>query len=560
MRQASVLGVLAFLLFLPLNLHADVFASGIRFTNPDDSPFDGSVTDGTGLKVHFLLNDTAATVAVRIHRVSDDGVVHTINLLNLSAGWQSAEWDGTGAAGGQLYVTIEASQSPYSSSSYTMYRFIITRGTDHAIFSRGVDPVRNQSKENFGYLYVSNAGGPLLRGITRYDAAGGDAGTNPDSPMLLPSLAASDGGTIPWTIDLYAPVHATTDMDGRVYACDHTRGEVWRMDNDTTAPRKIITVSEPRGLAVRGSGTDLKLYVAAGTYVLRANMGTDDTLTTQLDTVASLETLVRDVVFDDEGYMYVNLRTGTGFDGTAGVATERYNITGTLPVIRANAVVSFGWNGLPAGIARWGGSDPNTADDDILYISVRSNATADLPGVYRIADINNPFTTPEHLFKPDDVPGGLGGDISTRADLTVDPAGNVVFFENGNEEIIFLARPSSASSVSYTTKSASTIDLGPTSVETLDKPYIPKGYLLEQNFPNPFNPSTTIQFTIRERTTVSLRVFDALGREVRTLVTGEYDAGSYQTRFDAGSLPSGVYFFTLSAGAIVETRKMILMR
>ena len=559
MKQAAWLCMLSLVLFLPQTLHADVFASGIRFTNPDDSPFDGSVTDGSGLKIHFLLNDTAASVAVRIHQVSNDAVVHTINLMNLSAGWQSTQWDGTGAGGGPCYVTIEASQAPYSSSVYTLYRYIITRGTDEAIFARGVDPVRNQEKENFGFLYVANAGGSLLRGITRYDAAGGNAGTDTSGPMLAPSLATSDGGTIPWSLDLYAPVHTTTDSEARVYACDYTRGEVWRMDNDTTVPKKVITVAEPRGLAIQGSGTELKVYIAAGTHVLRANLGTDDTLMTPLDTVASLETLVRDLTFDDEGYMLVNLRTGTGFDGTGGVATERFDISGTLPLTRTSAVLSLGWSGLPAGIAQWSGPDPNSASDDIFYISVRSNSTTDLPGVYRLADISNPFTAPEHLFKPDDVPGGGGGDISTRADLTVDPAGNVVFFENGNEEILFLAPPSAAGSVSHTTRSPSIVNL-PTSVERLDKTDRPTQFHLEQNFPNPFNPSTSIRFHVLERGFVALKVFDALGREVRTLVNGDYDAGLYEIRFEAENLPSGVYFYTLTTGRTIESKKMILMK
>ncbi|HEX9614886.1 MAG TPA: T9SS type A sorting domain-containing protein, partial [Bacteroidota bacterium] len=473
--------------------------------------------------------------------------------------WQSTEWDGTGAGGGAYYVTLEAAQTPYSSSSYTLYRVIYTNGTNYAIYARGVDPVRNQERENFGFLYVANASGPLLRGITRYDAAGGHAGTDSASPMLTPSLSTSDGGTIPWSLDLYAPVHTTTDSEGRVYTGDYTRGEIWRMDNDTTAPRKIISVSEPRGLVIQGSGAELQVYIAAGTYVLRANMGTDDTLSTPLDTVASLETLVRDVVFDDEGFMFVNLRSGTGFDGTGGVATERYDISGTLPVTRANFVISFTWNGLPAGIAHWGGADPNSAADDIIYLSLRSNATADLPGIYMIADFVNPFTTPIHIFKPDDVPGGGGGDISTRADLTVDPAGNVVLFENGNEEIIFLARPSSAGSVSYTTTSPSVLNL-PTSVERLGDGNRPSEFALEQNYPNPFNPATTIEFTVLNSGSVSLKVFDLLGREVAVLAQGQMSAGTYRATFSAENLTGGIYFYTLQTSDGSVTKKMTLLK
>lgn len=561
MRKGALLILLAGLFVLPLNLRADVFASGIRFTNPDDSPFDGSVGDGTGLKVHFLLNDTATSIAVRIHKVSDNAVVHTINLSNLSKGWQSATWNGTGSAGSvSYYVTIEATQPPYSSSVYTAYNAIITRGGSFAIFSRGVDVVRTQSNPDYGFLYTSNAGGFIGRGFARYNASGGDAGTAPPNPFLANSTANTDG--VQWSGTASAPIHATTDSLGRVYASDFDLGEIWRMTDTATAPKRIISgLFEPKGLAVRGSGANLKLYIAAGNYVLRANLGTEDTLTTALDTIASLGTNVRDVIFDDLGFMYVNLRSGTGFDGTSGLATERYNISGTLPVTRGNALFTLTWTGRPIGLGHWGGPNQQIVDDDILYISVRSDATTDLPGIYRVTDVGSPFfPTVQHIFKPDDLPGGGGGDISSRADLTVDPAGNVVVFENGNEEIIFLSPPSSAGTVSHTTRSPSTFTLGPTSAERIEDKLVPDTPVLEQNYPNPFNPSTTIEFSVADPGPVTLRVYDALGRQVKTLVDGLYETGRYKVRFNSDGLPSGVYFYTLVVGTSVETRKMVFMK
>ncbi len=78
-------------------------------------------------------------------------------------------------------------------------------------------------------------------------------------------------------------------------------------------------------------------------------------------------------------------------------------------------------------------------------------------------------------------------------------------------------------------------------------PGIPSEFFLQQNFPNPFNPSTNIQYGLPERAYVSLRFYDVIGREIRTLVDEESNAGSFNVVFDIGSLSSGVYLYRLEA-------------
>jgi hypothetical protein len=85
-------------------------------------------------------------------------------------------------------------------------------------------------------------------------------------------------------------------------------------------------------------------------------------------------------------------------------------------------------------------------------------------------------------------------------------------------------------------------------------------YSLSNNYPNPFNPSTKISYTIPERGNVSLKVYDLLGGEVAQLVNGEVEAGSYDISFNAVNLPSGIYFYKLQAGSFAETKKMILLK
>ncbi|MBI3005477.1 MAG: T9SS type A sorting domain-containing protein [Ignavibacteriales bacterium] len=88
----------------------------------------------------------------------------------------------------------------------------------------------------------------------------------------------------------------------------------------------------------------------------------------------------------------------------------------------------------------------------------------------------------------------------------------------------------------------------------------PRLHSLDQNYPNPFNPSTEIQFSLPQKSHVTLTIFDLLGREVTTLVSEELSAGSYSTRWNAAGLPSGVYFYRLSGGDFVETKKLLLLR
>ncbi|MEJ2637091.1 MAG: T9SS type A sorting domain-containing protein [Calditrichia bacterium] len=93
-----------------------------------------------------------------------------------------------------------------------------------------------------------------------------------------------------------------------------------------------------------------------------------------------------------------------------------------------------------------------------------------------------------------------------------------------------------------------------------NKPQIPQGYMLEQNYPNPFNPTTTITYSLPIAGQVSIKVFDVLGRQVKTLVDGSEKAGSHQVQLDAGNLASGVYFYRMEASNISMTKKMLLMR
>jgi hypothetical protein len=88
----------------------------------------------------------------------------------------------------------------------------------------------------------------------------------------------------------------------------------------------------------------------------------------------------------------------------------------------------------------------------------------------------------------------------------------------------------------------------------------PKEYNLSQNYPNPFNPSTTIRYSLIKPDLVRIKVYDILGREVKTLVNELKLAGTYEVQFNASGFASGIYLYRIESGNFVQTRKMILQK
>jgi hypothetical protein len=88
----------------------------------------------------------------------------------------------------------------------------------------------------------------------------------------------------------------------------------------------------------------------------------------------------------------------------------------------------------------------------------------------------------------------------------------------------------------------------------------PAKFALNQNYPNPFNPSTVISFQIPEQGETELKVFDALGNEVATIVDETMEAGVHEVEFNAAELTSGVYIYTLISSEFSQSQKMLLLK
>lgn len=100
----------------------------------------------------------------------------------------------------------------------------------------------------------------------------------------------------------------------------------------------------------------------------------------------------------------------------------------------------------------------------------------------------------------------------------------------------------------------------PTGVESGRAGEILRRFNLQQNYPNPFNPSTTIVYELPEAAPTQLAVYNLLGERVATLVDARQPAGQHHSRFEAKGLPSGIYFYKITAGRFTATKKMLLVR
>ncbi|MCH8034088.1 MAG: T9SS type A sorting domain-containing protein [Bacteroidetes bacterium] len=100
----------------------------------------------------------------------------------------------------------------------------------------------------------------------------------------------------------------------------------------------------------------------------------------------------------------------------------------------------------------------------------------------------------------------------------------------------------------------------PLPVSVNDETFIPQTFELKQNYPNPFNPSTKIKFSIPSSSFATLKIYNALGEEVKVLLDNELTTGTYEVEWNAVGLPSGVYFYQLKTQGYVDTKKMLLLK
>ena len=193
---------------------------------------------------------------------------------------------------------------------------------------------------------------------------------------------------------------------------------------------------------------------------------------------------------------------------------------------------------------------PNTAKVYMgLYFQTRASTTSECAGLWVGAQIRvyvaGQVLSDQYLCNYNAVNAWTFGyfDISAAAGQTI--------------EIGF--RADAANSVwSYIYLDDVSIFTSLTGIE--DKKDRPQNFTLAQNFPNPFNPMTSIEYSVVQSQNVTIKVFNVLGKEVAVLVNEKKEPGTYIAEFKTNGLPSGLYFYRMETGGFVQTKKMILLK
>ncbi|MGK9475828.1 T9SS type A sorting domain-containing protein [Melioribacter sp. OK-6-Me] len=149
-----------------------------------------------------------------------------------------------------------------------------------------------------------------------------------------------------------------------------------------------------------------------------------------------------------------------------------------------------------------------------------------------------------------------GADIATLAFESKDDSTGLALLTDSFE----LTQGSHQVAISASNINLDKIQLLKVTITSVNENEIPTGYALEQNFPNPFNPTTSIRFTLAKPEMVKLTVYNLLGQRVATLVNGPMTAGQHIVHFNASNLASGIYFYGIEAGNFKTFKKMILLK
>jgi len=186
---------------------------------------------------------------------------------------------------------------------------------------------------------------------------------------------------------------------------------------------------------------------------------------------------------------------------------------------------------------------PNNSSQKSLKVYNNSNRAINISGVFNSDTLFN-------------VLQNFPIEVSSKGEISLNVEYNPIDF-NGSIDTIYIV---SKDSVQMVAKQVVLIGNPKTTAVENDNSKKIVAYKLLQNYPNPFNPATTISYEIPKTSFITLKVYDILGRQVKTLVNKEMNSGSYETKFDASSLTSGIYFYSLQAGSFSQSKKMILLK
>lgn len=430
---------LLFTFLIQTETKADVFAHNIRVTQPgSNAPFDGRFDDGTGAAIRFTLADRADSLWINIFNGTT--LVRTIVATNFnyvdSAGVRDTfvVWDGNNNSGNSVPSGNYTFEVKTWNSGYAGYKTI--HYSTPAIFTRGVTTVRNKALKNFGFIFTADNGG-YATGVARH-AANGEQWGNAQGTALLTTTGVPVGPS-------NLRYSSEADEEGYIYLLSTTLKKIYRYHTDTLNVVEIDSGygAAIRGLQVVGSGASKSLIVIGDTAVYRLNIGNSYTFYGEKERLISTQgagLLLWDAVAgrDANNSLYVTF-TGSP-DGSTKPGVARFQLGSTFGGTKTFAdtiwTVRMDTGRVSTAAIYYGA----TSADDIVYFTKARIASGNAfqQGIFAMKNIYTASPTTELAFQ--DYQNNITFD---RADVAVDAVGNIVFFENSNEEVIIISRPGS---------------------------------------------------------------------------------------------------------------------
>jgi hypothetical protein len=325
---------------------------------------------------------------------------------------------------------------------------------------------------------------------------------------------------------------------GKMYAVSGNPSQFYTINQQTGAATLVgpTGVQEIDGLAIRPSTKEMYgvLSNASGSTLYRMSSQNGDALR------------LRSIAIPNMRAITFSLAGDTLFAGTTTGRLYRINVdTGDTTYIgTASGKIYSGFAISPTSHILWASVRPPLSGRDSIFTVNRANGSA--AGIGRTGlGIITPYLACDTQGR---LMAIIGSGAQTNTLYAIDTL-------TGTGTLIGSTGVTGLLAIAMRTDSSGTSGVAPGTMAGM-----PASFALEQNYPNPFNPTTVIQYSLPRATAVTLRVYNLLGQEVRTLVNGNQPAGQHSVEFDATSLASGVYLYKLEAGTFVATRKLLLLR
>lgn len=493
-----------------------------------------TVGDLTGLSVlayqfavsfdHSVLTALDVSTAGTLSQQSGWTVLPNVLLDSIKVGAFGAS--ALSGSGTLVQLKFRVSGTPGATTPLTFSSFLFNAGTPDATTTNGTFTV-------VGVLQlIAPNGGELWQVGTQHDIMWNSSAitdvkieySTDDGSSWLPSITAStpaNTGTYTWTIP------KTPSTQGRVRISDVSNAGIYDLSDGTftIGPLPgIPTLSQPANNAFN-QAVILTLQWSAGTSA--------ETYRVQL----SVDSLFSNPDLDDSLLTVTNKPVGPLNNETLYYwRVKSYNVAGesnwsstwsfsTIPHVPS----------LPILV-----QPPNNAQNQLTSLRLKWNRVSGA-SLYRLQLASDLSFVQGSVI--------LDSTLTDTSRIVSGLANDIIHFWRVN-----------ASNVAGTSDWSGiwTFRTSVTAVEEIKT--IPTEYSIAQNFPNPWNPSTTIRYGLPQRSPVSLTVFNTLGQLVANLVQGEQEAGVHEVRLDGSRLASGVYLYRIEAGNFVDTKKLLLLR